>query len=201
MIRLITLDPSRRTDWAELIAAFDGGAVDGSGFDAGEEIDTSEAGFGAYLEHRLGEADTAREPAPERVHCTYRWIEQDGRLVGFLAIRHALNRFLFDVGGHIGYSVRPDARRRGVATAALAAGVEEARALGIDPVLVTCREDNEGSRRTIEANGGRLDGGGEGGRLDGGGADGRLDGGGESGSDGMRRYWIGAAARPTRPAA
>ena len=88
MVRLIALDPFRRADWAELIAAFDGGAVDGSGFDAGEEIDTSEAGFGAYLERRLGEADTAREPAPGRVHCTYRWIELPGIALGRAVASH-----------------------------------------------------------------------------------------------------------------
>lgn len=181
MIRLIALDPSRRSEWVELVAAFDGGAVDGSGFDKGEPTDASEAGFAAYLEHRLGEEDASREPAPGRVRCSYRWIEEDGRLVGFLAIRHTLNRFLFDVAGHIGYSVRPDARRRGIASAALAAAVAEGRARGIDPVLVTCREDNEASRRTIEANGGVLDGDGD--------------------DDGVLRYWIGSAERPSRPAA
>jgi predicted acetyltransferase len=39
----------------------------------------------------------------------------------------------------------------------LAAALPLARALGIDPALVTCDESNEGSRRVIEANGGRLE--------------------------------------------
>jgi predicted acetyltransferase len=61
------------------------------------------------------------------------------------------------VGGHIGYAVRPTARRRGHATAALALMLPVAAERGIDPVLVTCDTDNVGSRRVIEANGGVLE--------------------------------------------
>ncbi len=76
------------------------------------------------------------------------------RLAG---IRHRLTPFLLEVAGHIGYSVRPSARRRGVATAALREALPLASALGIDPVLVTCDDDNLGSARVIEANGGVLE--------------------------------------------
>ena len=36
----------------------------------------------------------------------------------------------------------------------LAMGLEEARALGLERVMISCAVDNEGSRRTILANGG-----------------------------------------------
>ena len=39
----------------------------------------------------------------------------------------------------------------------LAAALPLARALGIDPALVTCDEANAGSRQVIEANGGVLE--------------------------------------------
>jgi predicted acetyltransferase len=39
----------------------------------------------------------------------------------------------------------------------LAAALPVARGLGIDPVLITCDEDNTGSRKVIEANGGVLE--------------------------------------------
>jgi predicted acetyltransferase len=64
---------------------------------------------------------------------------------------------LHELGGHIGYDVRPSARRRGHATAMLAAALPVAGALGIDPVLTTCDEDNAGSRKVIEANHGALE--------------------------------------------
>ena len=65
--------------------------------------------------------------------------------------------FLLEVGGHIGYSVRPSARRRGVATEALRLVLPHAAALGIDPALLTCDVDNVASARVIEANGGVLE--------------------------------------------
>ncbi len=58
------------------------------------------------------------------------------------------------MGGHIGYDVRPSARRRGHATAMLAAVLARVQAMDVDPVLVTCDLDNVASRRVIESNGG-----------------------------------------------
>ena len=78
----------------------------------------------------------------------------DDRIVGMIDLRHCLNEFLAEYGGHIGYSVRPDERRKGYAKWMLANVLPEAKNLGLERVLVTCDDDNEGSRRTIEANGG-----------------------------------------------
>lgn len=83
--------------------------------------------------------------------------QSDGRIVGMLDLRHRLNDFLAEYGGHIGYSVRPDERRKGYAKRMLALALPEARRLGIDRVLITCDEDNEASRRTILSNGGVFD--------------------------------------------
>jgi predicted acetyltransferase len=84
------------------------------------------------------------------------WVDGDEYL-GRLAIRHRLTPRLTNLGGHIGYDVKPSARRQGHATAMLAAALPLARARGIDPALVTCDESNAGSRRVIEANGGVLE--------------------------------------------
>lgn len=80
--------------------------------------------------------------------------QSDGRIVGMIDLRHRLNDFLAEYGGHIGYSVRPDERRKGCAKWMLAHVLPKARKLGLNRVLVTCDDDNEGSARTIEANGG-----------------------------------------------
>src|SRR5262249_6510836 len=61
---------------------------------------------------------------------------------------------LQEYGGHIGYVVRPSARRQGHATAMLRAALPMTYDLGIDPVLVTCDDTNLGSRRVLEAAGG-----------------------------------------------
>jgi predicted acetyltransferase len=104
--------------------------------------------------------DQAREDAPRPagfVPSTTLWWVDGAEYLGRIAIRHRLTEHLLDYGGHIGYDVRPSARRRGHATALLARTLPVAAALGIDPVLITCDEDNTGSRKVIEANGGQLD--------------------------------------------
>jgi predicted acetyltransferase len=92
---------------------------------------------------------------------TYLWMVDDtaagSEVVGRISLRHELTPWLLEVGGHIGYAVRPSARRRGHATRALALMLPVAAEQGLDRVLVTCDVDNEGSRRVIEANGGVLE--------------------------------------------
>ena len=61
------------------------------------------------------------------------------------------------MGGHIGYDVRPSARRRGHATEMLRQALAIAHGMGIDPALITCDVDNVGSRTVIERNGGVLE--------------------------------------------
>ena len=39
--------------------------------------------------------------------------EADGKIVGMMDVRHDLNDYLAEYGGHIGYSVRPGERRKG----------------------------------------------------------------------------------------
>lgn len=91
------------------------------------------------------------------VEGTYRWMVDEDTVVGRISLRHTLTPWLLEVGGHIGYAVRPSARRRGHATAALRMMRDVAAERGIDPVLVTCDDDNVGSRKVIEANAGVLE--------------------------------------------
>ena len=81
------------------------------------------------------------------------WVEGETYL-GRVQIRHRLTPHLRDLGGHIGYHVVAAHRRRGHATAMLAAALPVAQALGIECALLTCDADNAGSRKAIEANGG-----------------------------------------------
>lgn len=104
--------------------------------------------------------DQAREDSPRpdgHVPSTTLWWLSGDEYLGRIAIRHRLTASLLDCGGQIGYDIRSGARRRGHATAMLAAALPVAGALGIDPVLITCDEDNGGSRKVIEANGGVLE--------------------------------------------
>lgn len=83
--------------------------------------------------------------------------EFEGRIVGRASIRYELTGFLRVVGGHIGYAVLPDERRRGFAREILRLSLERLRESGVHKVLVTCSDDNVASRRIIEGAGGILE--------------------------------------------
>lgn len=80
------------------------------------------------------------------------------RIVGRVSIKHWLNEFLERFGGHIGYVVVPEFRRRGYATSMLRLSIQLARQrLRMRRILLTCHDDNIGSIRAIEKNGGVLE--------------------------------------------
>jgi len=84
--------------------------------------------------------------------------ERDRKIVGMLQVRHEFNAYLAKYAGHIGYSVRPDERRKGYASQMLRDALAYCREIGLDRVLITCNAGNEASRRTIIKNGGMYDG-------------------------------------------
>ncbi|WP_330230284.1 GNAT family N-acetyltransferase [Nocardia sp. NBC_00508] len=88
---------------------------------------------------------------------TFLVAEIDGALVGSSDIRHHLTDDLMRWGGHIGYVVAPQFRRRGWGTEILRQTLPLAKALGITRARLTCRVDNIASRRIITACGGTLD--------------------------------------------
>ena len=90
-------------------------------------------------------------------HSTFWLADGDNEIVGVANIRHELTDALMKFGGHIGYGVRPSARRRGYATEILRLCLVEARLIGIGDVRVTCDQANIASAKTIVKNGGVLD--------------------------------------------
>ncbi len=80
----------------------------------------------------------------------------DSAVVGVSSLRHRLIPALEDVGGHIGYSIRPSERCKGYGTCILALTMEQARARGLGHLLLTCDTENRSSARVIEKNGGVL---------------------------------------------
>ncbi|QBD81537.1 GNAT family N-acetyltransferase [Ktedonosporobacter rubrisoli] len=94
---------------------------------------------------------------PNRVPTTEMWLIDGDEYIGYLALRHELNDFLLKVAGHIGYMIRPSKRRLGYGTEILRLGLEQAKKLGLPRALVTCDENNIGSKKVIEHNGGKLE--------------------------------------------
>ncbi len=92
------------------------------------------------------------------VPVTELWFVDGSDYIGTVVIRHHLTPALTREGGHIGYHVVPRRRRRGHATQMLAQAKVPCQDLGLTELLITCAENNIGSRRVIEANGGVLEG-------------------------------------------
>jgi predicted acetyltransferase len=167
---LLRLRPPRDDDEAAFLAAHK--VMAGEGFTFGLHYQPGMT-WRAYLAALAGLRAGASVPAG-LVPGMFLVADVAGELVGRASIRFKLNDFLAREGGHIGYCVLPQYRRRGYATEILRQSLVIARAAGVNRVLVTCDESNAGSRTVIESCGGQLDSvssAGEGDRL-------------------IRRYWI-----------
>lgn len=150
----LTLRPLLPGDEAQARAAQDELHADGFDFLFGL---TDGMAWPEYLE--LREKSAAGIDVPDHlVPDTFLGAFVDDTLIGRLSLRHELNDYLRLAGGHIGYAVRPAHRRRGHATAVLRAGLALARDKGIDPVLLTCNDDNLASAAVILACGGEFGG-------------------------------------------
>ena len=90
---------------------------------------------------------------PESVY----WLVDGDEYIGRLSIRHRLNKHLLEIGGHIGYDIRPSKRQRGYGTQILRLGLLKAKGLGIYRALLTCNATNTSSLKIIEKAGGILE--------------------------------------------
>ncbi len=126
-----------------------------------------------FLQHNADQR-LGLHPSTYRVRGEQLAAEVNGELVGRASVRFELNEFFATRGGHIGYYVRPEFRRRGYATQILRRALVVARAEGVGPVLMYCGDSNVGSFTVIERCAGVLDA--------------VLDG--DDEHDRWRRYWI-----------
>ncbi|GIH06844.1 hypothetical protein Rhe02_49110 [Rhizocola hellebori] len=113
--------------------------------------------FARYVARQRAMAFEKTPPREGFAPVTNMWLVDGDEFLGRIAIRHSLTPILLEAGGHIGYDIRPSARRKGYATQMLRAALPVSFGLGIDPALITCDVDNIASRRVIERNGGVLE--------------------------------------------
>lgn len=106
-----------------------------------------------YIRLRLDHAKGINLPA-HWIPATTFWLLEEGTCIGELTIRHQLTDHLRNIGGQIGYWIRPSKRKQGYGKKILAHGLQMARGMGMEKVLITCDETNIGSRKIIESNGG-----------------------------------------------
>lgn len=107
-------------------------------------------------------------------HETFWLVDEGQRVVAVSNLRYSLTDGLRKRGGHIGFGVRPSARRRGFGTMVLRETLKKAGELGIARALVTCEKSNLGSAAAILRNGGVLE------------AEEKLD----DHHDLLQRYWV-----------
>lgn len=191
MAQIVRPDARYQRSYLEAHDEFGGAHRDGDGEwqQAGDEA-TGFAGH-AFTREGLEDPDEFRRlvqvrraaelpetPRPTgHVPCTFLWVVDGDDYLGSIALRHELTDVLREQGGHIGYSIRPSARRQGHAGTALRQVLELAAEMGLERVLITCDEDNLPSRATIEGAGGAY----------------------EDSRAGKRRYWVPTVATD-RPA-
>lgn len=89
---------------------------------------------------------------PATTYLTIR--ESDNRIIGIVNIRHYLINFLREIGGNIGYSIRPTERGKGYAKIQLYLALIECKKLGIESAMIDCIKSNIKSEKTIKALGG-----------------------------------------------
>jgi predicted acetyltransferase len=150
--RLVTPSSAYRDSYLSLVAEFRQRGEAGVPF----VLDFPTDDFPAFLRRMENCAAGSEVPKGFVAHETF-WLVDSGEVVGVSNLRLSLTEGLRQEGGHIGYGIRPTARRRGHATRILALTLQKARGRGIGDVLVTCNRSNVGSAVTIMKNGGTLE--------------------------------------------
>ena len=84
----------------------------------------------------------------------YFLVDDSGAIYAQGDVRHKATKYNVTFAGQIGYGVLPSKRRCGYGKLMCKLLMDKAREKGFESIIITCREDNEGSRKIIEGNGG-----------------------------------------------
>lgn len=94
---------------------------------------------------------------PEGMPRTYTyWGIENGKFIGEIQLRPFLKEEEANKWGHIAYAVRYSRWKQGLGTGLLRLALLKAQEFNINNVCISCRENNIGSIKVIENNGGRF---------------------------------------------
>ena len=77
---------------------------------------------------------------PNYVSQTTFWLLDNEEYIGTFTLRHDLTEHLKEIGGHIAYQIKPSKQKQGYATKGLLLCLNEALKIGLEQVLITCKE-------------------------------------------------------------
>ncbi len=112
-------------------------------------LEADKNGFDTYFT-KCSDESKGLNLRPEHVPKTTYWLMDEAGFVGVVALRHRLSEALKLTGGHIAYEICPPFRGRGYATTGLKLCLQKAAELGLEKVLLTCREENVASYKTMK---------------------------------------------------
>jgi len=132
--------------------------------DYGEKEINGSSGFIKYdsydewLEKVTAQKEIKRSTSSTPATTYFMLRKTDNKIIGSIQLRHHLTEELLKDGGNIGYGIRPSERSKGYGVKQLSLVIAEAKALGLDKVMISCNKDNRVSAQIAIRNGGMLSG-------------------------------------------
>lgn len=114
--------------------------------------DITEQNYDEFLVNLKKNKDIELEKTHLVNQTTYVLVDNSNHIYGGVNIRHRLNDNLLIHGGHIGMLIRPTERKKGCATIMIGLAIQKCKEHGINDILITCRDNNIGSKKAIEKN-------------------------------------------------
>ena len=100
--------------------------------------------------------DKSLTDTPATTYFTIR--KRDSKIIGSIQLRHHLTEELLRDGGNVGYGICPSERNKGYGTRQLALALDQAKALSLTRIMISCNKDNRASAKVALNNGGILSG-------------------------------------------